>query len=255
MNQIIKAENIKKYYGKGTSITKAVNGIDLRVYEGEFIAIMGASGSGKTTLLNMFSTLDKPTSGKLLINDIDVSKINKNKASDFRREELGFIFQDFNLLDTLTIYDNIAFSLAINHANEKIIKSQVNSIAQKLDIMDILNKFPYEISGGQKQRATAARAIINKPSLVLADEPTGALDSKTSKTLLETISYINSELNTTVLMVTHDSVAASYANSVIFIRDGRVFTRAEKGNRSRREFFEQILDTISVLEGGNNDDI
>lgn len=255
MKEIIKAENIKKYYGKGTTVTKAINGIDLTVYGGEYITIMGASGSGKTTLLNMFSTLDKPTSGKLMINDVNVSKLNKNKASEFRRKELGFIFQDFNLLDTLTIYDNIAFSLAINYVNEKIIKKQVHTIAQRLDITDILNKYPCDVSGGQKQRATAARAIINKPSLILADEPTGALDSKTSKTLLETISFINSQLNTTVLMVTHDSVAASYANSVIFIRDGRVFTRTEKGNSSRREFFGQILDTISVLEGGNNNDI
>lgn len=255
MKPIIQAENIKKYYGKESYITKAINGIDFIAYDGEYIAIMGASGSGKTTLLNMFATLDKPTSGKLIITGVDVSKLNKSKSSDFRRKELGFIFQDFNLLDTLTIYDNIAFSLAINNVKEKIINKKVITISDMLGISDTLHKYPYEISGGQKQRASAARAIITSPSLVLADEPTGALDSKSSKTLLETICHINQKLQTTVLMVTHDCMAASYAQSVVFIRDGQIFTRLDKGDLKRKEFLSKILDTISVLEGGVGNDI
>ncbi|PWM43887.1 MAG: bacitracin ABC transporter ATP-binding protein [Clostridiales bacterium] len=250
MKEIIKAVDLKKYYGNKNYITKAINGISLTVNEGEFISVMGASGSGKTTLLNMFSTLDIPTSGSLDINGIDVCKLKKNQMSDFRRKNLGFIFQDFNLLDTLTLRENIAFSLSINNVPYKEIEQMVNEISEKFGITDTLEKYPYEVSGGQKQRATAARAIINKPMLILADEPTGALDSKSSLILLQTISQINEENGTTVLMVTHDALAASYCKSVIFIRDGKIFTRLEKGNMEKKEYLNKILNTVSILEGG-----
>lgn len=254
MKEIIKATDITKYYGSKSYITKAINGISLIIQEGEYIAVMGASGSGKTTLLNMFSTIDKPTSGKLLINGTDILKLNKNQMSEFRRKNLGFIFQEFNLLDTLSIRENIALSLSINNVPHKKIEQRVNQIAEQFGILETLDKYPYEVSGGQKQRATAARSIINNPLLILADEPTGALDSKSAKTLLTTISNINEKNGTTVLMVTHDALAASYCKSVVFIRDGKIFTRLEKGETEKKEFLKKILDTVSVLEGGMQSD-
>ncbi len=249
--QIIKAQDLKKYYGNKDNITKAVDGISLEVYESEFIAVMGASGSGKTTLLNMFSTLDKPTSGKLFIDGINILDLKKNEMSKFRREKLGFIFQDFNLLDSLTIEENIAFSLSMNNVNHKEISKKVNEIAQNFNIFETLKRYPHEVSGGQKQRATAARSIINNPALILADEPTGALDSKSSKTILAMLENINKNYNTTILLVTHDAMAASYSKSVIFIKDGKLFTRIDKGDKSKDEFLKNILNTVSVLEGGN----
>ena len=222
-NEVLKVNNIEKYYGNKSNITKAINNISFTVEEGEFIGVMGASGSGKTTLLNCISTIDRVSSGYIFINNNDITKLNSKKIAKFRREELGFIFQDFNLLDTLTCYENIALALTISRVNHKEIEMRVKEVANKLGIIEILNKYPYEVSGGQKQRVACARAIITKPSLVLADEPTGALDSKSAKMLLESLDQLNTELNATIMMVTHDAFTASYANRILFIKDGKIF--------------------------------
>ena len=223
MENILTIENISKYYGNKSNLTKAISNISMNVDKGEFIAIMGASGSGKTTLLNVISTIDKVTSGHIYIEGQDITKLKGNDLNRFRREELGFIFQDFNLLDTLTAYENIALALQIQNFKAKAIEQQIKVVARKLDIEDILNKYPYEMSGGQKQRVASARAIVTNPKLVLADEPTGALDSKSSKMLLERLQRLNQDYQTTILMVTHDAFSASYASKVIFIKDGKVF--------------------------------
>lgn len=253
MENILKIDKIEKYYGSKTSLTKAINNISFDVEKGEFVAIMGASGSGKTTLLNCISTIDKVTSGHIYVAGEDITKLRGNKLNRFRREELGFIFQDFNLLDTLTAYENIALALSIQNVNSKEIDKRVKDIAKKLDITDVLKKYPYQMSGGQKQRVASARAIITNPKLVLADEPTGALDSKSSKMLLESFNYLNNELDATILMVTHDAFTASYASRVIFIKDGKIFNEIEKGTDSRKEFFDKIIDVISLLGGDMND--
>ena len=210
MENILTIENISKYYGNKSNLTKAISNISMNVDKGEFIAIMGASGSGKTTLLNVISTIDKVTSGHIYIEGQDITKLKGNDLNRFRREELGFIFQDFNLLDTLTAYENIALALQIQNFKAKAIEQQIKVVARKLDIEDILNKYPYEMSGGQKQRVASARAIVTNPKLVLADEPTGALDSKSSKMLLERLQRLNQDYQTTILMVTHDAFSASY---------------------------------------------
>ena len=253
MEKILKIDSIEKYYGSKSSLTKAIDNISFDVERGEFIAIMGASGSGKTTLLNCISTIDKVTSGHIYLNDLDVTTLKGNKLSEFRREELGFIFQDFNLLDTLTAYENIALALTIQKVKPKEIEERVQEIAKKLEITDILNKYPYQISGGQKQRVASARAIITNPSLILADEPTGALDSKSAKMLLERLEYLNKEKNSTILMVTHDAYTASYSSRVIFIKDGRIFNEIEKGNLDRKEFFDKIIDVVTILGGDLSD--
>ena len=241
MTKILEVKNVEKYYGNKNVLTKAVNNISFSVEEGEFVAIMGASGSGKTTLLNLISTIDKVTSGTILVNGEDITKIKGNKLNIFRRDKLGFIFQDFNLLDTLTGYENIALSLSIKNVKPKEIDERINDIATKLNIKKILNKYPYQMSGWEKQRIASARAIINNPKLILADEPTGALDSKSSKQLLESFEYLNKDLKSTILMVTHDSFSASYASRVIFIKDGKIFNEIEKGELSRKEFFDNII--------------
>ena len=224
MQNILKIENLKKYYGTKNNITKAIDNISFTVNEGEFVAIMGASGSGKTTLLNCISTIDTVTTGKIIINNKDITEIKDRDRASFRRNNLGFVFQDFNLLDTLTIAENISLSLIINKKNENKIDEMVNDIAKRLDIEGILDKFPYEVSGGQKQRCACARALINNPKLILADEPTGALDSKSSRMLLETMDEINKNLNATILMVTHDAFSASFCQRILFLKDGNIFT-------------------------------
>lgn len=253
MENILKISKIQKYYGNNSSLTKAIDNISFDVEKGEFVAIMGSSGSGKTTLLNCISTIDKVTSGNIFIGARDITKLKGNNLNKFRREELGFIFQDFNLLDTLTAYENIALALSIQNINVKEIDKRIKKIAKDLDIDDILNKYPYQMSGGQKQRVASARAIITNPKLVLADEPTGALDSKSSKMLLERFNYLNSRLNTTILMVTHDAFAASYANWVIFIKDGKIFNEIHKGNDTRKNFFDKIIDVVTILGGDYSD--
>lgn len=253
MNDLLRIDNIEKYYGTKSSLTKALDGLSFSVAKKEFVAIMGASGSGKTTLLNCISTIDKVTSGHIFLGDTDITKLKGEDLNSFRREELGFIFQDFNLLDTLTGYENIALALSIQNVPFLSIDSRIKKVAKELDITNILNKYPYEISGGQKQRIAAARAIITNPKLVLADEPTGALDSKASKMLLEKFNYLNNELDATILMVTHDAFTASYAKRVIFIKDGKIFNELHKGDLSRKEFFDKIINVVTVLGGDLND--
>ena len=253
MENILTIENISKYYGNKSNLTKAISNISMNVDKGEFIAIMGASGSGKTTLLNVISTIDKVTSGHIYIEGQDITKLKGNDLNRFRREELGFIFQDFNLLDTLTAYENIALALQIQNFKAKEIEQQIKVVERKLDIEDILNKYPYEMSGGQKQRVASARAIVTNPKLVLADEPTGALDSKSSKMLLERLQRLNQDYQTTILMVTHDAFSASYASKVIFIKDGKVFNQFNRGEAARKQFFDKIIDVVSLLGGDVSD--
>ncbi len=247
--EVLKVNNLKKYYGNNTNITKALNNISFTVNDNEFLAIMGASGSGKTTLLNTISTIDTVTSGNIIINGIDITNLNEEELSNFRKENLGFVFQDFNLLDTLTIKENIALSLIINKEDKSKIDNLVLDISKKLGISDILDKYPYEVSGGQKQRCACARALINNPKLILADEPTGALDSRNARVLLETFKEMNEELNSTILMVTHDAFSASFARRVLFIKDGKIFNEIIKGNKSRGEFYDEIIDVLTLLGG------
>lgn len=253
MENILEVQNVEKYYGNKSNLTKAVDNISFNVKKKEFVGIMGASGSGKTTLLNCISTIDKVTTGHILINGDDITKLKGNKLNKFRREELGFIFQDFNLLDTLTAYENIALALTIQKRNVHEIDKKVKDIAKKLEIDNILNKYPYQLSGGQKQRVASARAIITNPKLVLADEPTGALDSKSAKQLLETLTTLNETLDATILIVTHDAFTASYADRIIFIKDGKIFNELIKGDNSRKEFFESIIEVQTLLGGELND--
>lgn len=253
MEQILEIKNIEKYYGNKSSLTKAIDNISFGVKRQEFVAIMGSSGSGKTTLLNCISTIDRVTSGNILIGGTDITKLKGNGLNKFRREELGFIFQDFNLLDTLTAYENIALSLSIQNVQPQEIEERIKVVARDLDILEVLNKYPYQMSGGQKQRVASARAIITNPKLVLADEPTGALDSKSARMLLERLEYLNQELKATILMVTHDAFTASYASRVIFIKDGKIFNEIYKGDNSRKEFFDKIIDVVTLLGGDLND--
>ena len=253
MNKILQVNNIHKFYGTKGNVTKALNGISFTVERGEYVAIMGASGSGKTTLLNCISTIDNVTSGHIYIGGEDITKIKEKKLAKFRREELGFIFQDFNLLDTLTAYENIALALTINDVKGKEIDDLIREIARRLNITTVLNKFPYQMSGGQKQRVAAARAIVTHPKLILADEPTGALDSKSAKMLLESLETLNNAMNATIMMVTHDAFTASYANRILFIKDGKIFNELIRGNDSRKEFFSQIIEVVSLLGGDQRD--
>ena len=249
MEKVLEVKNIEKYYGKKSNLTKAIDNISFTIEKGEFVGIMGASGSGKTTLLNCISTIDRVTAGKIIINNQDITRLKGNNLNKFRREELGFIFQDFNLLDTLTAYENIALALTIQKVKPKEIEERVQEIAKKLEITDILNKYPYQISGGQKQRVASARAIITNPKLVLADEPTGALDSKSARQLLESFENLNQKLSATILMVTHDSFTASYASRILFIKDGKIFNELIKGESTRKEFFEKIIEVQTLLGG------
>ena len=253
MENILKVKNVEKYYGTKNSLTKAINDISFEVEKGEFVAIMGASGSGKTTLLNCISTIDKVTAGEIFVDGENITKLKGNKLNKFRRDKLGFIFQDFNLLDTLTGYENISLSWSIQNVPYSEQKKRIEDIASKLNITKILNKYPYQMSGGEKQRIASARAIITSPSLILADEPTGALDSKSSKQLLNSFEYLNKELSSTILMVTHDAFTASYATRVIFIKDGKIFNEFNKGDMSRKDFFNQIIDVVTLLGGEMND--
>lgn len=253
MKEILRLEHIQKFYGNQGNLTKAISDISFSVNSGEFVGIMGASGSGKTTLLNCISTIDTVSAGHIYLDGADVTEIKEKELARFRRENLGFVFQDFNLLDTLTISENIALALTINKVPEPQIAGKVQEMAQSLNIIDILDKYPYQVSGGQKQRCACARAIINNPKLILADEPTGALDSHSSQMLLGTMQSINERLGATILMVTHDAFSASYAGRILFLRDGRIFTEILKGKNSRKEFFEKILDVITMLGGGQSD--
>lgn len=251
---MLQVKNAEKYYGSTNNVTKALDRISFEVRHGEFVAIMGASGSGKTTLLNCISTIDHVSAGSILIDGEDVTEVTSTELARFRREKLGFIFQDFNLLDTLTIEENIGLALSINHADPKCIESKVRLVAQKLEIEDILPKFPYQVSGGEKQRTACARAMVAGQSLILADEPTGALDSKASKNLLEIMTQMNLEIGATILMVTHDAYSASYASRVLFLKDGKLFNELIRGERTRQVFYHEILDVLTLL-GGNGSDL
>lgn len=252
METILRIDNVEKYYGNRSSLTKAIDNISFEVDKGEFVAIMGASGSGKTTLLNCISTIDRVTSGRIYVGGQDITELKGNKLNRFRREQLGFIFQDFNLLDTLTAFENIALALSIQGVHAKEIQKRVLQLACELGISDVLDKYPYQMSGGQKQRVASARAIITNPKLILADEPTGALDSKASRMLLESFNYLNQELEATILMVTHDAFTASYADRVIFIKDGKIFNGILKCGSTRKEFFDKIIDVVTLLGGDLN---
>ena len=253
MNEILKLDNVEKYYGNKANLTKAVDKISFSVEKGEFVGIMGASGSGKTTLLNCISTIDRVTAGHIYVGDKDITTIRGNELNKFRREELGFIFQDFNLLDTLTGYENIALALSIQNVKPKEIDSRIQEVAKRFGIEEVLNKYSYQMSGGQKQRVAAARALITNPKLILADEPTGALDSKSSRYLLESMKEMNEGLAATILMVTHDVFTASYASRVIFIKDGKIFNEIRRGDDTRKQFFNRIIEVVTVLGGSLND--
>lgn len=249
---VLSCRNVEKYYGGRTNVTRALDGVSFDVANGEFIAIMGPSGSGKTTLLNCISTIDRPTAGHILVDGDDICVLRPGQLSRFRRERLGFVFQDANLLDTLTMRENIALALTINHAPAREVASRVEDVARRLEISEVLDKFPHQTSGGQRQRAAAARAIVTNPSLVLADEPTGALDSKNSRKLLESFESMNAD-GATIIMVTHDSFAASYARRALFVKDGRIFNELVRGEKTRKQFFDEIMDVVSFLGGEGAD--
>ncbi len=250
---MLQVKNIEKYYGGKNNVTRALDRVSFDVDAGEFIAIMGASGSGKTTLLNCISTIDTVSAGDILLDGESIAALSEGELARFRRERLGFVFQDFNLLDTLTIEENIGLALALNHADPSTVQRQVADVAQKLGISDILPKFPYQVSGGQKQRAACARAMVAGQSLLLCDEPTGALDSKASKNLLEIMTKMNRDMGATILMVTHDAYSASYAKRVLFLKDGRVFNELLRGERGRPVFYHEILDVLAALGGDVSD--
>ena len=252
MKNILTVEKIEKYYGNKGNITKAIDNISFKVDEGEFVGIMGPSGSGKTTLLNCISTIDTVTTGEIIINNKDITRLKVKNLDKFRQNELGFIFQDFNLLDTLTAYENISLALTIKGEKTSEIHGKVEEVAKYLGIEEVLNKYPYQMSGGQKQRVASARAIVTKPSLILADEPTGALDSKAARLLLERFESLNEDLKATILMVTHDAFTASYAHRILFIKDGKIFTELVRGNDTRKEFFNRIIEVISLIGGDDN---
>ncbi len=252
MRNILSVEKIEKYYGNKDNVTKAIDNISFKVDEGEFVGIMGPSGSGKTTLLNCISTIDNVTTGKIMINNSDITRLKSKSLDKFRQNELGFIFQDFNLLDTLTAYENIALALTIKGEKSSKIDGKIQAVAKYLDIEQVLSKYPYQMSGGQKQRVGSARAIVTDPSLVLADEPTGSLDSKSARLLLERFESLNKDLKATILMVTHDAFTASYARRILFIKDGKIFIELVRGNDSRKEFFTKIIEVITLLGGDDN---
>lgn len=250
---VLEVAHLEKVYGALGNVTRALNDVSFTVNRGEFVGIMGASGSGKSTLLNCVSTIDSATSGTIRINGQDVTRMKQAKLSQFRREELGFIFQDSNLLDTLTARENIALPLTIARTNSTEISTRVQDVAARLSISQVLDKYPYQMSGGQQQRVAAARALVTDPTMIMADEPTGALDSKSARLLLESLEALNRRLRATVLMVTHDSFAASYTSRVLFIRDGKIFTELRRGDTDRREFFDRIMEVVAMMGGEGSD--
>ena len=250
---ILRGRKIKKVFGKKSNTQEVLKDIDIEVREGELVGIMGPSGSGKTTLLNVLASIDKVTSGIIEINNNNLQKMKEQKLSKFRREQLGFIFQDYNLLDTLTVKENIYLPLSVGKTSKSEGEDKINEITALLGIEDILNKYPNEISGGQKQRTSAARALVGNPSIVFADEPTGALDSKSATALLSNLEKINKEKKVTIMMVTHDSVAASFCSRVLFLKDGQIYSELYKGDKDRKQFFQEIMNTQGVLSGDGYD--
>lgn len=250
---VLHAQNVRKSFGARGNVQQVLKGIDLRVLEGEFVGIMGASGAGKTTLLNVLATIDRTTEGSILIGDSDISRMKDRELSAFRRDKLGFIFQDYNLLDTLTVKENILLPVSLGKMKKRVAEDHFKRIAGILGITELANKYPHEISGGQKQRTSAARALINKPSMVFADEPTGALDSKSASSLLGTLEDVNKEQGVTIMMVTHDAVASSYCSRVVFLKDGTIYSELYRGDKTRQAFFQEILKVQGVLGGDSVD--
>lgn len=249
MEKIVDAQDLRKVYGKAQGEqTEALKQLSFTVEKGEFIGIMGPSGSGKSTLLNLLATLDKPTDGTITIDGNDVTKLKGNQIADFRSQEIGFIFQEFNLLENLTASENIAVPLSLQGVNAKKIKKRVNQIAQRLSIDAILEKYPAEISGGQKQRVAAARALVTQPAILLGDEPTGALDSQSSRDLLDTMKELNQNDQISILLVTHDPFSASYCKRILFIQDGVIQQEVKRNDQSRESFYRQILKILGTLE-------
>lgn len=250
MSKVLEVMDLQKYYGSKGNLTKALDGISFSVNQGEFVGIMGASGSGKTTLLNCISTIDVVSAGKILLEGKEVTKLRGEALNAFRRDELGFVFQEFNLLDTMTAFENIALALSIQKVGASAIQEKVGQIAAKLGITEVLDKYPYQMSGGQKQRVACARAVVTNPKLILADEPTGALDSKSSRMLLESLMTLNQELGSTIIMVTHDALSASYTSRILFIKDGKIFTELRREEKEdRKAFFERIIQVQALLGG------
>ena len=253
MQIILKVESLKKYYGKEPNLTKALDGISFQVIKGEFLGIMGSSGSGKTTLLNCLATIIKPTDGLIQMQNNDLSKLKGNQLADYRGKEIGYLFQNFELLDNLTAKENILLPLSLHNVDDVESKRRLDLLAGYLDISELLNKFPSQMSGGQRQRVAAARALILDPKIVFADEPTGALDSKNANILMQKLSAMNEMENTTILMVTHDSVAASFCNRILFIQDGKLFheIRRDYPRETQQDFYQRILKVMSTLVGGD----
>lgn len=249
MGELLRVTDLTKYYGNGTAISKALNGISFSVEEGEFTAIMGASGSGKSTLLNIIATIDRPSSGEVILEGNNLSNQKEKDLAIFRRDRLGFIFQDYNLLDTLTAEENIVLPLNLKKYSPKKIDNLLRETVKPFEIQEQLGKFPKEMSGGQQQRVACARALITKPAIILADEPTGALDSANSKSLMKTLCMMNEEMKSTILMVTHDAVVGSYASRVLFLKDGKIWNELYRGTKSRQMMYQEILNTMAVLGG------
>ena len=253
MNDYIRVCDVEKYYGNGSNVTKAIDRVSFQVAKGEFVGVMGASGSGKTTLLNMMSTIDRVTAGHIYYGDVDITELSEDGLSDFRKNNLGFVFQDYNLLDTLTIEENIVLAMTLHKEGRDSIKKKCAQMLRLLEITEIKDNIPYQVSGGQKQRCACARALVNNPRLILADEPTGALDSRSAQTLLETFSNMNASLKATILMVTHDAFSASYCRRILFLKDGKIFHELMRGSKSRREFLNEILDVLALMGGELSD--
>lgn len=252
-NVLLSVRDVQKVYGSREAITRALDDVSFDIYEGEFVGVMGPSGSGKSTLLNCISTIDAVTSGSIILNGRDITQLRSRQLSKFRRDDLGFIFQDANLLDTLTGFENIALALTIKGEKADSVRAKVDRTADLLGVADVLQKYPRQMSGGQRQRVAAARAIVADPKLVLADEPTGALDSRNAAVLLETLEVLNEKLHATIMMVTHDAVAASYADRILFIKDGKLFNELRRGDSSRTDFYQRILEVQAFLSGKQGD--
>ncbi len=251
MERLLYAERVEKVYGTKGNICRALNGIDLEIQKGEFTGIMGASGSGKSTLLNVLSTIDNVTTGHIYFDGTDITALREEQLAAFRKEKLGFVFQDFNLLDTLTIEENIALALTLQGRGKQQTDRRTDEVMRRLGIAEIRSKFPYEVSGGQKQRCACARAVVNFPMIIMADEPTGALDSKSAQMLLDTFVTMNEELESTILIVTHDAFSASYCKRILFLKDGEIFHELIRGGQNRRDFLNQILDVLSLTGGSD----
>jgi bacitracin transport system ATP-binding protein len=250
---ILEAVKLHKSYGNKFNKQEVLKGIDIQIAKGEFVGIMGPSGSGKTTLLNVLSSIDKVSEGSIKIENNEMTRMKEKKLAEFRKNHLGFIFQDYNLLDTLTVKENILLPLSITKTPKIEAENKFDALASQLGILELKDKYPNEISGGQKQRTSAARAFIHDPSIIFADEPTGALDSKSASDLLNKLGELNSRLKSTIVMVTHDPVAASYCSRVIFIKDGRIYTQLNKGDQTRQAFFKDVMKTQGVLGGVQNE--